>query len=85
MQTKILNVCLGLGLMLVGLFAGLASQSNGATPKPAFQRWEYKIITAGKGDYSPNEINNAGNSGWELVAVRSGADMAGYVLKRPMN
>jgi hypothetical protein len=54
----------------------------------AQQRWEYMAVTKRSDVYLAKEMNEAGQSGWELVSVSQAKDMKGEMawtafLKRP--
>ena len=54
----------------------------------AQQKWEYMVITRRSDTYLEKELNEFGQSGWELVSVSQAKDMKGELswtafVKRP--
>ena len=47
------------------------------------QKWEYKVLPSRRGSATEEELNELGEKGWELVAVRSvGTAEAVFYFKR---
>ena len=59
---------------------------HAAAPKenPARQMWEYKTLAADSTERLTDKMKNqAGEEGWELVAVVRNSDMDVFYFKRP--
>ena len=91
MKNKFIALTLVLGCLVVLTigFLSFSSQSTQAQVS-ANQKWEYKVLNKGLVTVSEEKMNQAGNEGWELVAVETQqvngqTTQVRYVFKRPKN
>lgn len=76
----------GLVLVLIGALFGLSlsqlAPALAQKEKKEIQRWEYRAAPS-RGQTIAQDLETAGNDGWELVAVSGDVNYRHFFFKRP--